>query len=163
MNQSDKNGRCLRLRNYPDISVKSGTFPAYENQPSMIFSCLQLLLFTIKEYFSFSPARLPLNIILWDILTQFKILTVLKYLRCILHWELWSEQNSGQKFQVTHFAREHISSNSPNTLQTSNVWINMSCLHPIRTWFFVTCLCLDVPDGVHRSAIFGESLPVSGN
>lgn len=161
MNQSDQNGLCLRLRNYPDISVKSGTFPAYENQPSMIFSCLQLLFFTIKEYFSFSPARLPLNIILWDILTQFKILTVLKYLRCMLHWELWSEQNSGQKFQVTHFAREHI--RLTVLTHNSNVWTNMSCLHPIRTWFFVTCLRLDVPDGVHRSAIFGESLPVSGN
>ena len=35
-----------------------------------------------------------------------------------------------------------------NTLQTSNVWLpNMSCLHPIRTCFSVTCPRLDENDG----------------
>ena len=33
-------------------------------------------------------------------------------------------------------------------LQTSNVWQqDMSCLHPIRTSFFLTCTCLDATDG----------------
>ena len=147
----------------PDISVKSGTFPAYENPPSMIFSCLQLLFFTIQEYVSFSPARLPLNIYSLDYFKviqnsyRLKILAMCTLLRTLERTKLWSEVSSYPLCSWTH------SSNSPNTLQTSNFWMNMSCLHPIRTWFFVTCLRLDVPDGLHRSAIFGESLPVWGN
>ena len=38
-----------------------------------------------------------------------------------------------------------------NTLQTSNVWLpNISCLHPIRTCFSVTCPRLDENDGTWK-------------
>ena len=39
-----------------------------------------------------------------------------------------------------------------NTLQTSNVWLpNISCLHPIRTCFSVTCPRLDENDGIFQA------------
>ena len=43
----------------------------------------------------------------------------------------------------------HFLKTCSNTLQTSNVWLpNMSCLHPIRTCFSVTCPRLDENDGI---------------
>ena len=42
----------------------------------------------------------------------------------------------------------HFFKTCSNILQTSNVWLpNMSCLHPIRTCFSVTCPRLDENDG----------------
>ena len=42
----------------------------------------------------------------------------------------------------------HFLKTCSNTLQTSNVWLpNISCLHPIRTCFSVTCPRLDENDG----------------
>ena len=43
----------------------------------------------------------------------------------------------------------HFFKTCSNILQTSNVWLpNMSCLHPIRTCFSVTCPRLDENDGI---------------
>ena len=55
---------------------------------------------------------------------------------------------SSKKSSISILSAVHFGKTCSNTLQTSNVWLpNMSCLHPIRTCFSVTCPRLDENDG----------------
>ena len=109
-----------------------------------LFTCFwsarsaHLLFFSIFSIISRSEiAHLLSRIILWSFTTPEILLNVLRWIIC------WSKTNKVDK----QLPALHVTIRLTRP-QTSTVWRqNMSCFHPIRTCFFVTCTRLDATNG----------------